>query len=357
MAASSKKTSRALQDLKKAGNKSYRRFCFTVWPHKVEDLNWTMPTELPACTRLIAYQTERCPNTNKKHYQGYIAFTESVKWRMVRTICFVLTWYTTNKSLFRLYQVLKTLNLEVGKNDENKGACHVSVCAGNEKQNLAYVGKEESREPGTSGVVLGEPELSDKSGQGKRNELKEATANFLRNGYAGLVRDTPHMLVKFPRGFDNLEARMGKPRDRYVAPKVFILFGPTRCGKTMLAHDLIEKSGLHAFNKNTQTKWWDNYRGQPIVLFDEFVGGIKGGVGLGDLLLITDRYPMDIEVKGGSRVLGASVFVFTSNTNPMRWFSDASAEHQAAWAARITGIMEYSEFDKEVCKFESLKSN
>lgn len=232
-------------------------------------------------------------------------------------------------------QVLKVLSL-------SDGMSKVFVCKGTEKENLDYVGKEDTRLEGTTGVVLGTPELGDHSGQGKRNDMKKAVEIFMKRGYEGLVAEAPEMIVKFPRGFDKLEEIAGPRRDKSVEPKVFVLWGETRCGKTKLAHELLEKSGLPFYIKNTQTKWFDGYKGEKIVLMDEFVGvNAKANTSLGDILLWCDRYPMSVEVKGGSRKLAASVWVFTSNLNPQHWFSQADEASQAAWRARITGELEW----------------
>lgn len=224
----------------------------------------------------------------------------------------------------------------------------VFVCKGNEDQNIKYVTKERSRLEGSTPVILGNRE---EQGQGKRNDLKLAAKLFLQGGYPALLKEKPEMIVKFPRGFDKLEEVQGQHRNGKIAPKVFVLWGPTGCGKTKLAHQLIEKSGLPAFNKNTQTKWWDMYRNEKIVLMDEFVSDGKSGIGLGDLLLWMDRYEVTVEVKGGARKLGALSWILTSNFNPVHWFPTAAPDSQAAWNRRITGSLEWSDFEKKVHVF------
>jgi hypothetical protein len=46
------------------------------------------------------------------------------------------------------------------------------------------------------------------------------------------------------------------------------------------------------FVKELSTRWWDGYRGQPVVIFN----GFEGQVGLGELLALVDARPRAVPV-------------------------------------------------------------
>jgi len=62
-----------------------------------------------------------------------------------------------------------------------------------------------------------------------------------------------------------------------------------------------EEAGLTAYPKDPRSKFWDGYRGQEHVVFDEF----RGGIDISHVLRWFDRYPVIVEVKGSSTVLKA----------------------------------------------------
>lgn len=66
-----------------------------------------------------------------------------------------------------------------------------------------------------------------------------------------------------------------------------------------------------------QGKWWDGYESQDTVIIDDFNGWIQYHM----LQRIIDRYPFNIEVKGGTRKLVATEFIITSNRPPEEWYN------------------------------------
>ena len=57
-------------------------------------------------------------------------------------------------------------------------------------------------------------------------------------------------------------------------------------------------------------KWWDGYKGEETVIFDDFKGS---STKLHDFQTIIDRYPVQVEVKGAEVDLHA-----TSSPAPLR---------------------------------------
>lgn len=108
-----------------------------------------------------------------------------------------------------------------------------------------------------------------------------------------------------------------------------VFWGNTGTGKSRRAW---AEAGMDAYVKDPRTKWWDGYSGQEHVVIDEF----RGVIDVAHLLRWLDRYPVRVEVKGGSVALRATKFWITSNLSPDAWYPDLDRFTQAALRRRLT---------------------
>lgn len=93
-------------------------------------------------------------------------------------------------------------------------------------------------------------------------------------------------------------------------------YGPTGTGKTRTAHELYPD----AFIKKANTKWWDGYIDQEVVIIDDFD---KYHVQLGyELKIWLDHYPFPAERKGGSTMIRPKKIIITSNYHPAEIWDD-----------------------------------
>jgi RNA helicase len=97
--------------------------------------------------------------------------------------------------------------------------------------------------------------------------------------------------------------------------KVVVYHGPTGTGKSRRAW---EEATWSAYPKDPRSKFWDGYRDQKHVVFDEF----RGGIDIAHLLRWFDRYPVLVEIKGASTCLVAEKIWITSNLHPKDWYPD-----------------------------------
>jgi len=107
--------------------------------------------------------------------------------------------------------------------------------------------------------------------------------------------------------------------------------GPTGTGKSRRAWN---EAGMEAYIKNPNTKWWDGYKGEDHVIIDEFRGRIDASY----LLTWTDRYPVQVETKGGALALMASKFWICSNIGIREWYPELGEETILALERRIKVI-------------------
>jgi len=109
----------------------------------------------------------------------------------------------------------------------------------------------------------------------------------------------------------------------------YVFWGKTGTGKSRRAWDL---AGMQAYSKDPLSKFWCGYSGQETVVCDEF----RGGISISHLLRWTDRYPVNVEIKGSSVPLSATKLFFTSNINPRNWYPDLDQETIDALLRRLT---------------------
>lgn len=116
-----------------------------------------------------------------------------------------------------------------------------------------------------------------------------------------------------------------------VLRECIVYWGPTGTGKSRTAW---ESAGIDAYPKDPRSKFWCGYRGEENVIIDEF----RGGIDISHLLRWLDRYPVRVEIKGGSQPLMAKKLWITSNIKPEEWYPDIDWETQAALIRRLTVI-------------------
>lgn len=107
-----------------------------------------------------------------------------------------------------------------------------------------------------------------------------------------------------------------------------VFWGKTGTGKSRLAW---ERAGINAYPKDPRTKFWCGYGSQETVVIDEF----RGGIDISHLLRWLDRYPVIVEIKGGSVVLKAKTFYITSNIAPEFWYPELDVETFSALRRRL----------------------
>lgn len=123
-----------------------------------------------------------------------------------------------------------------------------------------------------------------------------------------------------------------------------VFWGPTGTGKSHRAWRL---AGDLAYSKDPRTKFWCGYLDQATVIFDEF----RGAIDIAHLLRWTDRYPVRVEVKGGSVPLAAQHLYFTSNLHPSTWYPELDGVTYAALERRLN-IVEVTEREPEEVEIE-----
>lgn len=205
--------------------------------------------------RYICYGRERCPTTDREHYQGFAIF-------------------------------VRTCRVPKAKEWIGGGSgCHLESRRGTRDQARDYTRKSggEWFEWGrfdalTNAELFGLP----------IEDLKENHKEFY---------------CRYHRGLEKLQNKGPSWRD----VEVYILWGPTGCGKT---REVMSKDNVYKIDPPYQ--WWDGYSGEDILLIDDYKSGY---IKRGQLLNLLDGYRLRLETKGSHTwALWSKVYI-TSNYN------------------------------------------
>lgn len=234
--------------------------------------------------RFIVFQKEKCPETERLHWQGYVEFFSPV----------------------RITGAKKILKVEA----------HMEKRLGTRVQAVDYCTKEESRVDGPF-----EWGKSNSGGQGKRNDLRVFCEAILeKKSMRDCVEDDPGTFVRYYKGLYAYKNLVASRDDRPQI--VYFRWGEPGSGKTKWVFDTFGYYDVYQpiIGTNKQV-WFDNYDGEKVLLLDDFRGEIEYSY----LLRLLDRYPMLIPIKGGSTYAQWCVVVITSNVPIKDMYVDTTA--------------------------------
>lgn len=248
-----------------------RRLVFTINNYSQEDLerlHALAPTLEKHC--YISYGLEVGEETGTPHIQGYIELRTAQR-------------YAYLQKYFDFRKDGKLLKF------------HVEKAIAPAENNRKYTQKD------GSGFEYGEPLK-----QGSRtdlSEIKEAIKAAPRN--LSITIDELAQNNQQLKYAENLQPHYFASRNPAVPPKVFWVYGSTGIGKTSLVYRCFDD-----ICSVSDGNWpGTGYKQNECLLFDDFRDGT---IRFEQLLKIADRYPYDLQFKGGFVPLNSPYIVFTS---------------------------------------------
>lgn len=150
------------------------------------------------------------------------------------------------------------------------------------------------------------------------DNTKDRWASIIQMARAGewnkLSLEYPGEYIRNLRNLQTVHVAAMNPLE--TVKKCLWLYGEPGTGKSRFAHDL----GKDVSYWKNPNKWWDNYKGDKVVILDDFD---KTHEVLGyHLKRWADRYPVLCETKGGSIYPDYDILIVTSNYHPNEIFKD-----------------------------------
>ena len=232
------------------------------------------------------FGVETCPTTGRQHGQSYIQFENAKTFKQMK---------------------------------KSFPTAHIEVAKGSPEQNRKYCAKDGAFK-----------EWGEVPKQGKRSDLDRLLELAKENAsWETVVREVGGAAYRNKKHYHEMLADHCTHQNE--AKEVIIITGPTGCGKTRWAHETFGHDMYMSFD----FKWWDGYTNQETILVDDF----SGTAGITWLLRLCDRYPMRVQIKGGTTPWLPRRIIFTSNVKPEDWFPDALQVHKDAFARRVTRVV------------------
>nr|QTE03334.1 MAG: replication-associated protein [Ciconia boyciana CRESS-DNA-virus sp.] len=267
------------------------------WVFTCFEKNWDWESVDLEKVKYGVWQLEKCPETGRKHWQGFVSF------RGART----------------RGSVQKVLGI---------GKSYCSIANGTAVENRKYCTKKKCRVKGTEPVEVGDIESC---GQGARTDLKEVCEVVKELGLDMAIKMYPEMYVKYGKGLEKLADHYEE--GRRVKPKVTYIFGDSDSGKSHYACEKIAKGEY--YSKDPKKCWWDGWKGEDIIVIDDMDGWI---VDRNYTLRLLDKYQMMVEVKGGMKKFNAKQIVITSNRSP-RYIGSSLGFGSKAFLRRLDKVI------------------
>jgi hypothetical protein len=166
--------------------------------------------------------------------------------------------------------------------------------------------------------------------QGTRTDIEEALHLIKQGKQMSEVAELhPMVYVRMHRGLQALKSSYDRSKPKIV-PEVIVFHGQTGVGKT---YKVTSESPSCFMVSNY--KWYDGYDGVSDICFDEYMGQIT----INNFLRLLDRYPVQVETKGGVVVFNPPRIYITSHSPPSEWYPD-HPERLPELMRRITRVHE-----------------
>jgi hypothetical protein len=286
------------------GSKKYYDFVFTLNNYTQSSKNYIDNVFAGECEYLV-YQHER-GDSDTPHLQGYFRFKSR------RSLRALVTRFARGPA--------RGIHLEPRK--------------GTIEQAIEYCTREEKRDILACAQVFESGNRP--TGRGCRTDVR-ALINSVREGrtYAQLFDEHPEAMVRYARGVQLARMVYVRPRREKTIVKWF--YGTTGTGKSRAASD---EAGDDAYWKQGGSRWWDGYEGQTNVVIDDYRCDLCP---FHQLLRLFDRYPLLLEVKGGSVHFISKVIYVTAPQRPEVMWRNRTGEDVAQLLRRIEEVRLFGE--------------
>ncbi len=241
--------------------------------------------------------------------------------------------YHTHLFIFRK----NTMRFSMIKNKFPKA--HIDYCRGTTQDNRDYIRKE-GKHKGTDKEETNLPSTFEEYGecpqeeQGKRNDLSQLYS-MIKNGLSNyeILEANPEYMLKLDK-IENCRQvlRQEEFKNRFRSLTVEYWFGKTGQGKT---RTVMEKFGYENVYRVTDYMHpFDNYKGQDILVFEEFRSSLK----IQDMLNYLDGYPLELPCRYNNKTACYTKVYLLSNLSLKEQYVDVQRNYEETWNAFLRRI-------------------
>lgn len=246
---------------------------------------------------------------------------------------------------------------------------HIDYCRGLAQENRDYVCKE-GKYKGTSKEETNIKDTFEEMGDcpvekpGQRSDLVDLY-DMIKSGmdnYDILENDPTYMmqLDKIDRCRQIVKEK--EFRSRFRELQVEYWSGKTGTGKTKT---IMERYGYDEVFRVTSYRYpFDNYRGQDVIVFEEFFDSLS----IQEMLTLLDGYPLDLPCRYNNKTACYTKVYILSNVDLTDQYRDVQIRSAETWNAFLRrihavkifddhGIKDYKSPDEYICRFKSCSSS
>lgn len=300
-------------------------------------LNWEFWEKLEGLTYVLAGE-EICPTTGKDHWQMYIHFKNprgkkgviellKPRWCDYADKSFGANWDYCTKEKRGIKELgkrpiagsgnaLEEIFREIRERSSPPGAASSSLTRSSERSRSL-----EASAPAPPGAPTPLPSAGAPTSAQAHIASMHTT---LWCQYGRRIEDYRALIMKTARGKGEEEV------------EVFCWWGPPGSGKTRTVFDTEEGIASVTLSGDKECPFVNGYNYEEAVLLDDFEPTMCG---LKFMLRFCDRYPLELNVKGGSKPFVAKRIYITSNTDPLGWYGGDKAFQRRIKAIKYFGAV------------------
>jgi len=262
---------------------AFQRWQYVCWTlFDVTDEQYVILRGLvPDKAKYVVFGRETCPDTGKKHLQGYFELSCRLRVTQLRKL------------------------LTVKKGDQS---FHCEKRLGSPQQAADYCKKDGDFEE--FGVITPPGQ-----GQGKRSDLDSVKADLDAGDDMSTIADK-HFACYLRYGKSLAAYRQLKTPERTWQTLCIVVYGCSNAGKSVWAANAFDEKP-YFLKKGNNGCWWDKYEQQRVVVVDEFTGWLQFNM----FKTLIDNTPHTVDAKGGYRIFNSQIVIFLSNDAPDSWWS------------------------------------
>lgn len=282
------------------------------------------PPNFESPMNFLIYQKEIGSKSGMVHYNGYMELESKVRFKTAYALLG-----------FKMYK-------KGEKAKEGDPLYHLAYRWGSQESNIRYCSSTWYCKKCSAGDAEGYPELRKECQDGctaaktkgkceptkvfgkpcadlKPHELHVQVRKRLLNGCpkSALYMDHPEYCARYHKWIDRQHSVFAPQRS--WQPLVYWLYGPSGTDKSRVANAVCTST----YFKAPDTKWFDGYDQQPVVVFNDFR---KSTFTFSYLLDLLDRYAFAVEVKCAVVNMAARCFIFTSSKSHSELWADIAGQ-------------------------------